>query len=303
MIEKSKELNGHGAGIYSLAFDGEFLYSGSADQFVTRWDLSAGTQDKFAIRFDFPVYAITVFNHQNFLAVGLSNGNLHVFDLRSKQEVKFFTQHVKAIFSIVENANDNQLYVADADGNLSVWNTSTFDLLLYLPLDCGKIRRITVSTTGGYFAVVGQDGNARVFETTFFNELSCFFSHTGGATAVLFHPYKPEVLITGGKDAFLRYWDWKTGTLLEELPSHNFVLYDILAINDGKQILTASRDKTIKIWDSQTTKFLQRLDTKWHGHRHSVNCLIPLNTTTFASASDDKRIIIWKFSVDSDTTN
>ena len=123
IFRKRKELTGHSAGVYSLAYDGTFLYSGSADRFVTRWDLETGIQDKFAIRFENPVYSICLVSECKFLAVGLSNGDLHIFYLESKTEIKFFTQHKKAIFSITENGLKQQIYVTDADGNLSIWNS------------------------------------------------------------------------------------------------------------------------------------------------------------------------------------
>jgi WD40 repeat protein len=59
-FSKLKEISGHAAGIYSLAFDGELCYSASADRYVTRWNLATGLQDKFAIRFDASVYSIAI---------------------------------------------------------------------------------------------------------------------------------------------------------------------------------------------------------------------------------------------------
>jgi WD40 repeat protein len=291
---KLKEIAGHSAGIYSLAFDGEFIYSASADHYVARWNLETGIQDKFAIRFDAPVYSIALVNQNKFLVAALANGHLHVFELAERKEIKFFTQHQVALFAARENAVKSHLYVGDADGNLSVWDTSTFDLLIYLPLDCGKIRRISVDPSGEYFAVCGQDGMIRIFETQFFNELYSFKAHDGGATAVLFHPTQPGQIFTGGKDAFLRLWDFKTGELISAVPAHNFVIYDLLAMNNGKTLLTGSRDKTIKIFNLETRSFLQRLDLKEGGHRHSVNCIQKMSENSFISASDDKRMIIWE---------
>lgn len=294
IFKKRKELTGHSAGVYSLAYDGMFLYSGSADRFVTRWDIETGIQDKFAIRFENPVYAICLVNECKFLAVGLSTGDLHIFDLESKTEIKFFTQHKKALFSITENSLKKQLYITDADGNVSIWNSETFDLLLYLPLDCGKIRRIAVSKNGNHFALVGQDGFVRIFDTEFFNEKKTLQAHKGGSTAVLFHPKNEDWILTGGKDALLKCWNWKEEKLLAEIPGHNYVIYDIIPINKGEQFITASRDKTIKIWNTDKLSFLQRLDSKVGGHRHSVNCLVKMNENSFTSGSDDKRIIVWE---------
>jgi WD40 repeat protein len=292
--KKLKELTGHSAGIYSLAFDGNFLYSGSADKFITRWDLTLGTQDKFAIKFDNPVYSICLINENKQLVVGLSTGDLHIFELVSRLEIKYFTQHVKAIFAIVENPFKKQFYTADADGNLAVWNSETLELLIYLPLDCGKIRRIKSSSNGENIAIVGQDGFVRIFETTFFNEVSCFKAHENGATAIMFNPKNESQIITGGKDALLKIWEWNSALLIQQIPAHNFVIYDIIPLEDGDSFASCSRDKSIKIWKLEDYSFQHKIDFKLGGHRHSVNCLIGIKNTLFCSGGDDKRIILWE---------
>ena len=289
MFQKQKELQGHAGAIYTCTFDGDYLYTGSADKFVTRWNLDAGTQDKFAIRFETPVYSIEIFKH--LLFVGLADGSLHVFDIQKRIELKHFTQHKEAIFSISINELKRQMYVGDALGNLSVWDVDALDLLLYLPLDMGKIRDIQPSADGAFFVLAGQDETIRVFDTDFFNEVSTISAHREGATAVLFDPSNSEQLISGGKDAMLRKWNWKTGTLLLEIPAHNFAVYRLISI--GNHIVSISRDKTVKIWNLELN-FIKRLDHKEGAHRHSVNDAVRLNDTLFASVGDDKRILLWE---------
>lgn len=291
IFHKLKEFSGHGAGIYSLAYDGAFVYSGSADSYVTRWNLETGEQDPFAIKFDFPVYSIKLINDNNFLVVGLSNGQLHIFDLAQRIEVKFFIQHTKAIFSLAENPEKNQLYATDADGNLSIWDASNFELLVYLPLDAGKIRRISVDHTGDYFSLACQDSTIRIFETSYFNEIKTINGHPGGTTALCFHPVNNELIFTGGKDAHLCLWNWKNETQIQSIPAHNFVIYDCIVLKN--KLITASRDKTIKVWDLNSLEIIERLDFKQKAHRHSVNALVQISDHSFASASDDKRILLW----------
>ncbi|NDE11194.1 MAG: hypothetical protein EBZ95_11615 [Chitinophagia bacterium] len=51
LFKKSKDISGHSAAVYSIAFDGIYIYSASGDRYVTRWNLQTGIQDKFAIQF------------------------------------------------------------------------------------------------------------------------------------------------------------------------------------------------------------------------------------------------------------
>ncbi len=292
LFHKQSEILGHAGAIYTCVCKDGFAYTGSGDNYLARWNLDTGEQDEFAIKFEESVYSL-IFLDQNRLVVGLANGHIHIFDLNENKEIKFFTQHTKGIFSLAFNPSKKHMYAADADGNLSIWDSEKLSLLVYLPLDAGKIRDIAVTENGVHFFLACQDGTIRMFETNFFNEVKTITAHVGGTTAVLCHPLDKNKLISGGKDALLKLWDLTSEKCIEEIPAHNFAIYSIQSVNEGREIATASRDKTIKIWSNEL-EFLQRLDLKVGGHRHSVNKLRVLDQTRFVSVSDDKKIIVWK---------
>lgn len=292
LFSKKLVLSGHSGAIYALAFDAEFIYSASADKYVTRWNLELGTQDKFAIKFSNSPYSICLFDLNCKLAVGLDNGDLHFFDLKARKELKFYTQHKSGVFSILENPFKKQLYSTDADGNLSIWNTENYELLLFLPFDCGKIRRMCLDETGSKLFLACQDGYIRILETEYFNQIGEFYAHENGVTSLAFHT-ESKHLITGGKDAILRIWNLETMQQIKAIPAHNFVIYDIQFINPT-EFITVSRDKSIKIWSIEKLIVVQKIEFKNGGHIHSVNKIQQLNATTFATCSDDKRIIIWE---------
>ncbi len=292
MYERITEINGHAAAIYDCVVAKDMVYSASADHYIVRWWISNGKQDQFAVKFEQTVYSIDIY--ENYLFAGLANGDLHIFDLKENKEIKFYQQHTKGIFSIQHNVKNKQLYVGDADGNLSIWDLNSLELLIYLPLDCGKIRSIDVSSDGDYFAISGQDGYVRIFETTYFNEIHSFFAHENGATAVLFHPTKKDELFSGGKDALLKQWNWKKEIELKSIVAHMFSIYGIIAQKNGRQIVTCSRDKNIKIWRTEDLTFLQKIEAKTKGHRHSVNSISKIGEDSFVSCSDDKRMFVFQ---------
>lgn len=291
-IEFSRKLTfeGHSGAIYSLQYDGKYIYSASADKYVVRWNLETGEQDRFAIRLPATPYSIRLIDNTAKLVAGLSGGNVHIFDLRERKEVKFYQLHRKGVFAMAENSKKGQFYLGDGEGTLSVWDNQTLELLIQLPFDCGKIRRIIPSADGNLIYLCCQDGAIRCIETTFFNLEEEFFAHQDGAGTLL--ELDNNTLVTGGKDAHIRLWDKQSKTCFRSIPAHNYMIYDLIRVNDT--IVSVSRDKTIKTWDAATCSFMQRLDFKKGGHRHSVNCAVVLDENTFATASDDARIITWK---------
>lgn len=292
MFQKKLEISGHAGAIYCCLVSDGFLYSGSADHYLTRWNLSTGEQDKFAIKFEHSVYAIEMIENK-ILVVGLSSGDLHFFDIEERKEIKYFTQHKKAIFSIAYNQIKSQLYVTDAEGNLSVWNALDYSLMIYLPLDCGKVRRIAISQNGDKIALACQDGYIKIIETEYFNEIKTINAHKDGATSVLFQR-NGNLLISGGKDALIKVWDWNNESLKDTIIAHNYAVYDLIELDNGNSFTSASRDKKIKVWNSEDFSFIQRIELKNGGHKHSVNALAVVNQNEFVSCSDDKKLIVWK---------
>lgn len=299
-VEKILELNGHSASIYTVDVTGKFIFTGSGDRFVAKWNLESGVQDQFSIRCDEAVYKIKLICDGNLLCIGTSSGSLHVIDLQQKLEIKHFIAHKSAIFSIEESPQKKMLFVGDAEGNLGVWNTETWEMLLFLPLDAGKIRCITCSADGESLYLACQDGSIRKFDTRNFNESLNWMAHPGGANTLIeakesVNGIIQETLYTAGKDAYIRIWNIAgEPKLLRELPAHNFGIYQLLWMRENSIIVSASRDKSIKIWDTKTMRVLQKIERKQGGHSHAVNALSKINESTFVSVGDDKRICYWE---------
>lgn len=91
---------------------------------------------------------------------------------------------------------------------------------------------------------------------------------------------------------------WISGisVIIKSIPAHEWAIYDIAYSPNSKLFATASRDKTIKIWDSKTFELLKVINKeKDRGHLNSVNKLIWSTYNNYLiSAGDDRAIIIWE---------
>lgn len=291
-LVKQLEILGHSAAIYTIDGYDDFVFTGSGDKFVAKWNLITGTQEKFAIKADDAVYKILLVNSASQLIIGTAKGAMHVIDLAQRQEIKHLVQHRSAIFCFLENPLTQHIYSADADGNLAIWEANTWKLLLFLPLDCGKIRSIELSEEGNQFFVGSQDGKIRLFNAHTFNELEVIDAHKDGCNALCL--LSDKQLLSGGKDAFIKVWNCNDQLkVTREIPAHNFAVYQLIKLRNGANFISISRDKTIKLWDSETLSVLQRIERKHGGHSHAVNAVYKKNESAFVTVGDDKRIIYW----------
>ena len=284
-------INGHAGAVYSLTVGPNHFYSSSSDRFITRWDKTSGVQDDFVIKLDMASYAIKYIKHNGVLVVGISNGTLYLFDTASKKELKCFTQHKSAIFSIEENKDNHHLYVGDEAGYLSIWNTLTWELEMIVNLNCGKVRALHYSSIKKLLFIGKQNGEISIFETEFYNEIKCFRAHKNGVSSILFCD-KRDLIASGGNDAHIRIWNIK-GEPLKAIPAHNYTIYSLVRMSDDL-FLSASRDKSIKVWFGFYDEVIQKIDANDKGHNFSVNTLVDLNEKEFLSGGDDKKIICFK---------
>lgn len=292
IVRAVKELSGHAGAIYDVLVVGNsHCFTTSADKFVAKWNLSLGAQDQFAAKLDLSGYRLAFSPVNQLLAVGNSGGGIHVIDMVSKKEVRYLTQHQSAVFSLTYNPVTHHFYSGDADGYFCVWDGNSFDLLLTLPILCGKIRCISLSEMGDVLAFGGQDGRIYLLETNFFNPISDWKAHKEGVNTLLF---KNDVLFSGGKDAHIRKWKWKSQHCLQEIPAHNFAVYDLIWLKDRSVLVSASFDKTIKLWDPEKLTILKRIERRDGGHSHVVNRLQKVTEHAFLSVGDDRRIILWE---------
>lgn len=95
--------------------------------------------------------------------------------------------------------------------------------------------------------------------------------------------------------AELRNWEWRyldavSNTSLMKLEGHGGVVNCVAFSQDGKRIVTASRDKTARVWDVDTGRELQRLS----GHAESVvSASFGPDGTQVITVSEDRTARIW----------
>lgn len=290
-VENIQTITGHSGAIYDIIYSDNHIFSSGADKFIAKWDPVTGEQTNFTVKLDRSAYNIAYAPNSKLLGIGTNNGDIHVIDLEKREEIRLIDHHKHSVFALTYCELTNQFYSGDRDGVFCAWDGDTFDLLITLPFDCMKIREISVSEDGKHIAICAQDSKLRILETTFFNHIETINTHDNGINCALFDG---DFIYTGGKDAHINKWNWKTKEKLLSIPGHNYAVYDLEFIDNKSKLVSVSFDKTIKIWNTEDISIIERIEHKNGGHRHVVNRIAKIDEQTFATSSDDRKILIWK---------
>ena len=294
-FEQKGILSEHKAAIYALCSGEEehILFSGGSDQYVIRWNLKTMEAEKVISKAPTTIVSLCFIKAQALLLIGQIEGGVHVIDLNNNKELKYLKIHKGYIFDIQFIEDKNEVVFSSGDGSISVWSVPDFQLLFQKQIGKGKNRKMAYSADRMELAVASADGLVQVLNTNDWTEKFKVEELESGANSVL---YDHDKLWVGTKHAHLHEFDLLTQQKKEGIPAHNWAIYDLAKSEELNLIATASRDKTVKIWNLETNKVLKRFEGfKDKGHTHSVNALLWTSYNNWLlSAGDDKIIRVWE---------
>ena len=242
-------------------------------------------------------------------SVGSSQGlQFYVWDVDTGLEVSYFKgQQSRFNFGVLA-ISPNHRFFASAGGNKAfLWDTETQTLKHTIQGDNDTVWALAFSRDSKTL-VVGST-TIRLWDVETGNQMSRLAGHTRRIDAITFAS-DGKTLASGDVSGDIRLWNLAAGGDQLTLPrllgnitgegkpiSHNAVLtehkrpIEALAFTaDGKTLVSASRDTTIRLWDVDTRN--PRLRIK--GHTESINALGFLEDgKTLANGSSDCTLRLW----------
>lgn len=289
--------NGHQGAIYTLhQMENTISFlSGGSDGWLVKWSLDNPALGINLATIPGQILSICYIPKVNICVAGDLNGVIYWLDLDNPKIIpKAFAHHKKGVFSIFYLGD--HLFTAGGEGVFTKWSIDHQTPLESIRISFKAIRSVAYNREKDEFALGCSDGAIYFLDRTSFMVTSGWSDcHLPSVFSLVFHPDN-ERIISGGRDALLKVWHRKNGELIHVVPAHRFTINHLTLNADGNLLFTASRDKSIRVWDALNFKLLLSINgTKNEGHQNSVNRLLWFDSQqSLISASDDKQIGHWK---------
>ncbi|KAF4654305.1 hypothetical protein FOL47_010038 [Perkinsus chesapeaki] len=216
------------------------------------------------------VFCVRFSPDDSLLAASTSNGLIKIYNCRTGKEVYTLHPHPKG--DVVQpvtqlrwrpegsSAKTKKVLVSvNSEGVVSHWHVTTGTCMHEVTEENNQLFCVDYSVDGSQFATAGRERGVTVYDENTKAKIAPLRGgdslHTPGHSnrvfSLKYHPTDPNVIITGGWDNTVQFWDVRKGYSVRSIFGPHICGDSVDITNDGKRILTGSWriDRQLQIWD------------------------------------------------------
>ena len=285
-------LEGHEGGVWALQYEGNVLVSGSTDRSVRVWDIERGvctqtfqghTSTVRCLQILLPTQVgktadgkPIMMPKQPLIITGSRDSNLRVWRLPKPGDpvfhqagpapddttecpyfVRALTGHHHSVRAIAAHADT--LVSGSYDFTVRVWKISTGETLHRLQGHTQKVYSVVLDHKRNRCISGSMDNVVRVWSLETGAPL---FNLEGHQSLVGLLDLQHDRLVSAAADSTLRIWDPENGQCKSTLSAHTGAITCFQ--HDGQKVISGS-DRTLKMWDVTSGKFVKDLLTDLSG--------------------------------------
>lgn len=237
-----------------------------------KFNLSDADNEVFCIRFS---------PDDQYLAAACGNGSIRVYNamtgkraflLNAGKEDGLPTTQVRWRPQQSLSKTKNVLISVGADGRITHWHTSSGKCLHEIVEEGNQLYCVDYVADGSQFATAGKKREVRIYDESTKKLAQVLVGgdsvntpgHSNRVFSLKYHTQMRSVLVTGGWDNTVQFWDLRAGHAVRAIFGPHTCGDSVDIDDDGTTILTGSWriDKQLQLWDFRSERLLETIP--WH---------------------------------------
>eukprot|EP01059_Diplonema_ambulator_P012568 TRINITY_DN22949_c0_g1_i1.p1 TRINITY_DN22949_c0_g1~~TRINITY_DN22949_c0_g1_i1.p1 ORF type:complete len:490 (+),score=120.41 TRINITY_DN22949_c0_g1_i1:28-1497(+) len=262
-------LTGHISSVRGLAISSRspYLFTCAEDGKVMCWDLEYNKVVRNYHGHLNGVYSLTLHPKLDILASGGRDASVRVWDIRTRAEIHCMTGHQGAVHCLT-SAPDPYFISGSQDKQIKIWDIAEGRSVATLTHHKKGVRSLAYHPSEYTFASGSRD-NIKKWKSPRGEFLDNFSGHESIVNTLSIN--QDGVMVSGGDDGALHFWDWKTGYNFQKMNTiaqpgsleAETAIYCSTFDQSGSRLITGEADKTIKIWKEDETATEETHPIEW----------------------------------------
>ena len=183
-----------------------------------------------------------------------------LWDFETQSEIARLDEHAGPVTSVQFLPGGKRALTTSDDMSAIIWDLAARKPLHRLEGHKHKVMTAAVSTDGRHIATGGWDKTVRIWDAET-GELRRTIDVPVPVNAVAFIG-DTMALAVGGHDPIIRLVNGSNGRKMGKLEGHRMGITQLRISGDGKRMLSASIDKTVRLWDLDDFSAVRTFE--WH---------------------------------------